>query len=326
MKKILFIILIIANFFVNSLIQAQEGIPIYHDYLSDNLFLLHPSMAGANSCAKVRLTGRTQWFDIEDNPMLQTFSFNTHLGDNGRNGIGFIIFNDRNGYHSQKGIQLAFAHHINFGNGEYVNKLSFGIAGNFIQNQLDETSFNPDRFDPVISGTVQSSSYFNIDFGFSYHIQGFFLNASLKNALLTDRDLYTGVEEDNLRKYVGSAGYYFGNEKFHIEPSAMIQYQEYNEQLVTDTNLKFYFDLSEYNMMYIGASYRKDWSEEIYNNNYQSITPIIGVQFDKFTFAYTYTYDMSDLPISNSGFHQITLGYNFNCKKQLVRQGCPEIK
>jgi len=326
MKKISLNILIIIYFFISPSIYAQEGIPIYHDYLSDNLILLHPSMAGANSCAKVRLTGRTQWFDIEDNPMLQTFSFNTHLGEEGRNGIGFIIFNDRNGYHSQKGIQLAFAHHINFGNGEYVNKLSFGIAGNFIQNQLDETSFNPDRFDPIISGTVQSSSYFNIDFGFSYHIQGFFLNATLKNALLTNRDLYTEVEEDNLRKYVGSAGYYFGNDTFHIEPSAMIQYQEYNEQLTTDTNLKFYFDLSEYNMVYIGASYRKDWSDNNYDSGYQSITPIAGVQFDKFTFAYTYTYDMSDFPISNNGFHQITLGYNFNCQKQTVKQGCPEIK
>lgn len=325
MKKIIPLILSII-YFISPSAKAQEGIPIYHDYLSDNLFLLHPSMAGANSCAKVRLTGRTQWFDIEDNPSLQTFSFHTHLGEEGSNGIGFIIFNDRNGYHSQKGLQLAFAHHINFGNGAYVNKLSFGIAGIFSQNQLDETSFNPNNFDPVISGNVQSATYYNIDFGFSYHLYGFFLNATLKNALLTNRDLYSDIEDDNLRNYVGSIGYYFGNNQFHVEPSVMIQYKEFTEQTITDLNLKFYLDLNEYNMVYFGASYRTDWDNDIYESGLQNITPIAGVKIDKFTFAYTYTYDLSDTPISNSGFHQITLGYNFNCKKQLVKMGCPEIK
>ena len=41
---------------------SQEILPVYSDYLSDNYFLLHPSMAGAANCAKVRLTGRQQWF------------------------------------------------------------------------------------------------------------------------------------------------------------------------------------------------------------------------------------------------------------------------
>jgi hypothetical protein len=36
---------------------SQEGIAVYSDYLSDNYYLIHPSMAGAN-CAKIRLTAR----------------------------------------------------------------------------------------------------------------------------------------------------------------------------------------------------------------------------------------------------------------------------
>ena len=34
---------------------AQEGLPIYSDYLTDNFYLLYPSMAGASNCTKVRL-------------------------------------------------------------------------------------------------------------------------------------------------------------------------------------------------------------------------------------------------------------------------------
>ncbi len=324
MKKFVFLSLLVS--LISSYhIKAQEGIPTYHDYLSDNLYLLHPAMAGASSCAKIRLTGRMQWFDVVDNPMLQTFSFHTHLGEEGQNGIGTIIFNDRNGYHSQKGIQVAYAHHINFGNGADLNKLSFGIAGTLVQNQLDETSFDPNRVDPIISGIVQSEMYYNIDVGLSYHYNGFFFNATLKNVLLASRDLYTDFEPVNLRNLVGSMGVYLGNRNFHVEPSVLVQYKEFAQQLITDGNLKFYFDLSSSNMVYFGLSYRSDWEPDANLSYYKSLTPIIGGKIRNFTIAYTYTYDMNPTPISNSGFHQITLGYNFNCRKQLVRLGCPEI-
>jgi len=325
MKKHILIILLI-SLFSPYLSQGQEGIPVYHDYLSDNLFLLHPSMAGAASCAKIRLTGRMQWFDVEDSPLLQTFSYNTSFGDTGANGFGVIIFNDRNGYHSQKGVQLAYAHHLIFGDGVYLNKLSFGISGNFSQMQLDETSFNS-NLDPLIAGNLQTETYYNIDFGFSYHLKGLFINATLKNALLTNRDLYSNIEDDNQRSYVGSFGYYIeGNGKLSIEPSFLIQYKEYSDEMITDFNLKLYYSLPNDNLGYIGASYRKDSDDQVSLYEYKSITPIIGVTIDNFTFAYTYTYDLSEMPLSNSGFHQITLGFNFNCKKRLRRMGCPEIK
>ena len=37
---------------------GQETLPIYADYLSDNVFLIHPSAAGIGNCGKIRLTAR----------------------------------------------------------------------------------------------------------------------------------------------------------------------------------------------------------------------------------------------------------------------------
>ncbi|MCP1997570.1 hypothetical protein L1275_003381, partial [Flavobacterium sp. HSC-61S13] len=34
---------------------------VYSDYLSDNYYLIHPSMAGAANCGKLRVTARQQW-------------------------------------------------------------------------------------------------------------------------------------------------------------------------------------------------------------------------------------------------------------------------
>ena len=75
---------------------AQEGIPIYSDYLTDNYYLIHPSMAGVANCAKVRLTARAQWFGQDEAPNLQTLSINGRIGDS-QSAIGGIVYNDKNG-------------------------------------------------------------------------------------------------------------------------------------------------------------------------------------------------------------------------------------
>jgi type IX secretion system PorP/SprF family membrane protein len=141
---------------------SQEGLPVYSDYLSDNYYLLHPSMAGAANCTKVRLTARQQWFGVQDAPALQTLSINGSLGD--RSGGGLIVFNDKNGYHSQTGMKLTYAHHLMFSRDQVdLNQLSFGMSAGFVQSQLDETDFliNNPSYDPIINGTiVQSASYF----------------------------------------------------------------------------------------------------------------------------------------------------------------------
>jgi len=44
-------------------LHAQDGLPVYHDYFADNLYLLHPSMAGASSYGNLRITARQRRLD-----------------------------------------------------------------------------------------------------------------------------------------------------------------------------------------------------------------------------------------------------------------------
>ncbi|TXG40110.1 type IX secretion system membrane protein PorP/SprF, partial [Seonamhaeicola maritimus] len=74
------LMIVIGVVFTNTTI-SQEGLPIYTDYLTDNYYLIHPSMAGVANCAKVRLTARQQWFGHEDAPKLLTMSINGRIGD-----------------------------------------------------------------------------------------------------------------------------------------------------------------------------------------------------------------------------------------------------
>ncbi|MCF6131821.1 PorP/SprF family type IX secretion system membrane protein [Flavobacterium wongokense] len=328
-KKIyLLALLIVAQF-----AKSQEGLPVYSDYLSDNYYLLHPSMAGAANCAKLRLTARQQWLGQKDAPALQTLSFNGSLGE--RSGGGIIVFNDKNGYHSQTGMKLTYAHHIMFSRDNVdLNQLSFGMSAGFIQSNLDETSFfeNNPGFDPVIFGSIQKSTYFNVDIGASYNFLDFYVHATVKNALASDRKLYTDSEPVNLRRFILNAGYTFGDsEVVQWEPSFMFQLVTLTQEKTVDLNLKAYKDL-DWGKLWGGLSYRRslDGAEYVQGNGVASqklqyVTPIIGVNYKQFVFSYTYSHLMGDVKFDAGGFHQLTLGLNLFCKPEKYHCNCPAI-
>lgn len=302
---------------------SQEGIAVYSDYLSDNYYLIHPSMAGAANCAKVRLTARKQWFGQEEAPALQTLSFNGRVSE--KSGAGIILFNDKNGYHSQKGVKLTYAHHIMFSRDEIdLDQLSFGISAGLIQNQLDESEFGTLPFDPIVFGQIQKDSYFNVDIGASYNFLDFYAHATVQGVIETRRDLYTEYESDNLRKYLLTAGYVFGDKnKLLLEPSILFQMIDKTKEKLIDVNLKAYKNL-DFGKLWGGLSYRRSL-DGVSSRKLQYITPIVGLNYDKFMFAYTYSHVSSDLKFDNGGYHQITLGINLFCKREKYECYCPAI-
>ncbi len=290
-------------------------------------------MAGAANCTKIRATARKQWFGQEDAPALQTISANGSIGE--RSGAGIIVFNDKNGYHSQKGIKLTYAHHLMFSRDRIdLNQLSFGMSVGLIQSSLDETSFlDSDDYDPIIHGDiVQKDSYFNIDIGASYNYLDFYAHLTVKNAIETRRDIYTEYESDNLRKLLLSAGYVFGDEERLLwEPSALFQYVDETKEKTIDLNLKVYKQL-DFGRLWGGISYRRslDAAEvqdggSIAEQSLQYVTPIIGINYKNYMFAYTYSHVTGAVKFDNGGYHQITLGINLFCKAEKYHCNCPAI-
>ena len=321
---------IILAFLVAQFTYAQEGVAVYSDYLSDNYYLIHPSMAGAANCGKIRLTGRQQWFGQDDAPALQTVSFNTSIDEDGRSGVGMILFNDKNGYHSQRGAKLTYAHHLRFSRTTIdLNQLSFGLSTAFVQSTLDGSDFT--GFDPVIvPGVIQKDSYFNVDLGVSYHYMDFFTHVTVKNLLASQRrELYSeGFESDNLQKFLWSVGGVFGDEnRLLFEPSVMYQYTPETKESAIDLNMKVYKAM-DFGRVWGALSYRRSFDSAKYSGgkqNLQWISPIIGVNFDKYMVSYTYSHVMGDIKFDNGGFHQITLGINIFCKDKLWDCNCPAV-
>lgn len=312
------------------LVSAQEALPIFSDYLTDNYYLIHPSMAGTANCSQIRVTARNNWIGQEDAPSLFTAAINGKL-KNKNAGVGAIAFNDKNGFTSQTGAYITYAHHINFARKQnYLNTLSFGLSAGMLQYRLNTSEFiTPD---PLISRRSFTSNHFNMDFGFSYLLSDFYTHITVKNVLEN-----SGVNTDtnitsNLRNYLLSIGHVFKNKKRSIwyEPSLLFSYRERLKQSTVDLNMKVYKNLN-FGKLWGGLSYRsklddtraQDINDLSIEQSFNIITPFIGVNFGKYVFAYTYSNQLGSTVFSNVGFHQLTLGINFSCTKPRSACFCP---
>lgn len=330
LKYSLFLVLIM--FLNTSALKAQEIIPTYSDYLTDNLYLIHPSMAGASNYDKIRLTARQQWFDVEDAPNLQTLAYNSRVTD--KIGVGGILFRDENGNYSKVGAYASFAYHLMFSRSTVdLNQLSFGISAGVIQHRLDTSGFT--RFDPLI-GENDADIFANMDFGISYYVRNLYFHFAAKNILSVSRELfYSDAVPSNMRKYLFSAGYVFTlnqNDPWSFEPSLLFQAREATNEMALDMNAKAYYEL-ENGRLWGGLSYRNglesaeytENGEQVQNQQLRYITPFVGLNYKKFVFGYTFSYQLNSIVLSNGGFHQITLGYNFGKSRERYHCKCPAI-
>ena len=317
MKFLYRVSIIIYLFSFTPTISAQETLPIFSDYLSDNVFLIHPAAAGIGSCGKVRLTAGSYWKDNE----LQTLSFHSKLSEDTNAAAGFVLFNDKNGYHSQKGFQGTFAYHLDLFRGGEFNQISFGLSLAAIQNEVDQTRFIGD---PTVQQLIESDFYFNGDFGMAYHYGGLSTYFTAKNLFLSAKGNTTSRYESlNLRNFIFGAGYFFGDEeKFQFEPSMMFQFKDGTGEKLADFNFKVYKKL-EKAQLWAALSYRRSFD----NNSVQELqqfTPILGANIGRWMFSYTYSKQSGSIVFENTGFHQITLGVNVFCRRPRA-SACPNI-
>jgi type IX secretion system PorP/SprF family membrane protein len=320
MKLSYFRLCLLVLFFFSLKSNSQETLPIYQDYLSDNVYLVHPSAAGIGNSSKLRFTARQQWAGIPNAPALQTMSFHTKMSEDSNAGYGFVLFNDKNGFHSQKGIQGSYAFHLPMSNGRFFNQLSFGLAFTFVQNQSDQRTFTGDS---AIAAIVESTSYYNADFSVAYHLGGFSSYFTVKNLLLTAKNNFNVQEPLNLKNYIFSTGYYFGEDLFiQFEPSVMLQFREGTGERIADFNIKAYKNISN-SQLWAAVSYRRNFDQNAIENA-QFISPIIGLNYENLMFSYTYTNQMNETVLTTSGFHQVSVGINLWTREPRAA-ACPNI-
>lgn len=301
----------------------SQTLPIYSDYLSDNVYLIHPAAAGIGNSSKLRLSARQQWIGIPNAPALQTVSFHSRFNYEYPKGAayGVVAFNDKNGFQSQQGFQGTYAYHLPLTTSTFFNQLSFGLSLSVIQNQSDRTSFA--NTGDIVGGNIVAGTFINADFGAAYHYGGFSSYFTVRNLFLTQANNQNITQTTDLRNFIFSFGYYFGQDNFiQLEPSVLFQFRQTTGERIADVNIKVYKTFGD-KQIWAAMSYRQSFDANAIED-LRYITPIIGINYKSMMFSYTYSQQMNDIVLTNSGLHQITIGFNlFTVKPRGA--ACPNI-
>ena len=316
MKKIL--ILIIPILFIFNEIKAQE-LPIFQQYMQ-NFYYISPAAIGIKPCKEAVITDRHQWTGIKHAPNTQGLGlygrFNVFSDKKvGYEGLGLTLFSDNNGPSSVKRIQLAFAHHITLMkiNRRKKLKMSFGLAASYFQYRLNETDLvasNPN--DPLLTGAVNSSSFFNFDAGILIYTTKF--TAGFTAAQLIPSSISYYNSQNTLEKhYFGFVSYKKVNrDGMGYAPSIVFKTTNTSRQL--DLNTKIYIN----KMFNLGLSYRRNF-DKLMGSSISGMF-ILGVNISNYTFGYAYETSLSRIGRHNYGTHDIMLAYKI-CQPQ--KHACP---
>ena len=314
-----------------------------------NYYLANPALAGANDCTYAMLGASFNWTGMDKAPMTQMLSVQSRLPRGV--GLGGYIFNDRNGYVYQQGLQLSVAYHINMSKGlrytlnkvEAERQLSFAISGKLF-NRGYSSDFHPEANDPAYFDIADFFA-FNANVGTYFVSYGFFTGLSVYN-LLPMRMWASSV--NNIEPYmpvtfqflIGNAFSFDYEQTNSIEPSLMCK-ADLNGAIDFDINLK-------YTRQFVDAPNSAWWLQLAYRSSLETANPnnagpfqrlypelfqnskieryqpkklyvMTGFVLNKFHIGYSFGLDLNELMYHNFGSHQIMLGYTFCHVKRFCR-------
>ena len=290
---------------------CQElNLPVFTQQLADNDFVVSPTYAGIGDNLKIRANGLTQWVGIKDAPDNQSVYADFRIAD--QSGIGFSLYNDRNGNTIQTGVKFSFAHHIII---DYYSRqyLSFRISYNINNFRIDVDNFqsyNETTGVPIPTTITddRSTSNNNFDVGILYRNKGYFFSFNANNVLDKKIEFNRALEPDALLNYQIYSGYTFRSKtkkSVEFEPSVYYQMFSSDNRSSTDINFKYRkFNRNE-DYFWAGISYR------FLNDQFfkpLNIGPMVGVKKSNFYLGYAYQVTMNDLSSYNSGTHVVTIG------------------
>ena len=330
LKKFLLVVLVFGQFMV---ISAQGFVPLFNEYLAENLYVIHPAMVGVNlKNARINLGSRQQWFNVPNAPGTNLLTAEYKATKNVS--LGLQLLKDHNGYHSKNSNYLTFGYRIYLNDAiwntrrsfptknDNIKEFSFGISVGSINYSIDQSSFDARIPDPLLNANSSGTGYFTIDAGAAYVSTHLSVQLSAKNINITNSQGNNPAGDVNInpskfKHYLASLQYeiYFNN-GWNLEPSFLIQFLEKTEETSMDLNLKVY-RLVKQGRIWLGVSFRQNFitidtpsQTKIANQNYKHFTPVFGMNYDRYLFSYHYTSNLGYLNLGTSGLHYFSLGIN----------------
>ena len=313
-------LILLGLFYVSFHSMAQD--PTFTQFYSNPVYL-NPALAGSSGCPRVALNYRNQWPQLTGNFITYAAAYDTYA-KNLSGGVGIMAMHDQQGQGTIQTSMIAgtYSYYLK------VNRkfrIMFGGQAAYFQKSLDWSKLTfGDMIDPrrgfiYQTGDVPrgngSHGFFDVSAGmvgftknFYFGVAGHHLNRPDESMILGDSKLpirLTGHMGANIK--LGQRGRYSSNTT--LMPNVIYQYQNGFQQFNIGAYLK-------YEAFTIGAWYR----------NRDAFIVSLGITTEKFRIGYSYDLTVSQLGGVTGGSHEISIGINLKCKKQMKdfrRISCP---
>lgn len=300
--------------------MAQD--PTFTQFYSNPVYL-NPALAGSSGCPRIALNYRNQWPQLTGNYITYAAAYDSYA-KNLSGGVGIMAMHDQQGQGTIQTSMIAgtYSYYLK------VNRkfrIMFGGQAAYFQKYLDWSKLTfGDQIDPrrgfiYQTGDVPrgdgSHGFFDVSAGMVGFTKNFYfglathhLNRPDESMILGESKLpirFTGHMGANIK--LGQRGRYSSSTT--LMPNVIYQYQNGFQQFNIGAYLK-------YEAFTIGAWYR----------NRDAFIVSLGITTEKFRIGYSYDLTVSQLGGVTGGSHEISMGINLKCKKQMKdfrRISCP---
>lgn len=300
MMRTLYILLFVVG---GSSLWAQQQIT-FGNFLTNDYYY-NAAVAGSKAYQMVNLTYRKQWAGFNQAPSTVAGNFYGSIKNLGKIGYGVSLITDRTGLVQNTGAYVNYAHHFQLND---KLKLGLGVRPGYLQYRVKLYDAQlADAGDDVLTGTILSANAIDLDAGFNFYGEQFFVMGGFRH-VLGKAIAFTSFNANLQTHYNFMAGYNFDLKKKNIEiqPSVL---------------LKFTKPVPAQLSLMIKATYdKKYWAGLIYRT--ESAAGIaLGMQIsDRIQAAYTYDYSLSGIRPHQAGSHEIVLSIITNRKQPTLEE------
>jgi len=297
---------VVCLFVAASELKAQD--PEFSQFYANQIYL-NPALAGNSYCPRVSAGYRLQWPNIYGTYSTVGVSIDRYVHSI-KGGIGLMIMQDRaaSGTLNTTGIEAVYAPHIQ------INRhigISFAIQTGWWQKAVNWSKLTfGDQIDPTdgfVNATQEvrpdqtSAGNFDLAAGMVVSTDHLFIGGAVHHILEQNESLLGGTSKLPMKITVHGGGNIpigdRSNNTF-ISPNFMYRQQGDFKQF----NIGMYFKKQT---IVGGLWYRgKD-----------AFIMLLGVEAGQFRIGYSYDVTISKLTNSTAGAHEVSLGYQFTCKK-----------
>lgn len=319
-KRLLLISVLI---FSAGLLRGQQ-LPVFSQYLY-NKFIINPSVAGSEGFTSFNLTAREQWVGYYGAPQTFTFSGQTRFlkskykikhalskrpvyrgKQDGRVGLGGIVFNDRNGLVRRTGFQASYSYHMWLQN---QTQLSLGLALTGYQFKIDEKQLSfEDPNDPMLNSDLRKG-VFVPDGAFGIYILnpkysfGFSVDQLFQAALKIGPAAYDQFKMARHFYMFGSYTFTYGR-YVEWQPSFLFRM---SEQLKPQADIGLTYIYNQ--TLWAGVAYRTSGA----------LIANIGVKYQNLWFGYAFDFTLQEIQRITYGTHELTIAVRFGDNSRKYR-------